>query len=274
MMLHRSNRTCDPGLRLTRRTLIVLILLVLSVLLAGSLPVNAMTSPSLRSSLLSQNRSEYQEPEFEDFSQLSDLFPSEKPRKSLSRAIFFSLLVPGSGEFYAGSKTRGRIFLGVEASLWTSFFGFRTYGAWAKNDYKSFSAVHAGVNLEGKSDEFFEDINFYASREEYNQLARLYQRDEVEVYPGSDFWYWYWDSPESQHRYRKLRNRSESAYRKALFVVGLAAANRVLSVIDTIREIKKYNRKIDPEFSSLSVDFDINPIGTNSGFKVTLSRSF
>jgi len=57
-------------------------------------------------------------------------------------------------------------------------------------------------------------------------------------------------------------------------MLALSAANRVLSVIDTIREVRKYNRKIDLEFSSVTVDFKINPIGRNSSFKIVLNRSF
>lgn len=257
-----------------RKILKIFIVLTLSMFMAGSSPVRAENRDLLQSSLLAQRIFEYEEPKSEEFSVQGDLFPSGPQKKSLSKAIFLSLLVPGGGEFYAGSKTRGRIFLGMEASLWASFFGFRTYGAWAKDDYKSYAAVHAGVDLNGKSEEFFEDVNFYTSRDDYNQLARLYQREEAEVYPESQFWNWRWDSQESQHDYRMLRNRSEAAYRKALFMLALSAANRVLSVIDSIREIKKYNRKIDLEFSSVTVNFKIKPIGSNTSFKIVLNRSF
>jgi TM2 domain-containing membrane protein YozV len=252
----------------------IFIIVTLGIFLAGSSPLRAETDNPLKSYLLSQTLLAYEEPEVEEFTVQDDMFAPEQQRKSLSKAIFLSLLVPGGGEFYVGSKTKGRIFLGAEAMLWASFFGFRTYGAWAKDDYKSYAAVHAGINLKGKSDDFFEDVNFYTSRDEYNQLARLYQREKAEVYPENDFWDWQWDSPESQHYYRKLRNRSEAAYRKALFMLGLTAANRVLSVIDTIREVRKYNRKIDQEFSSLGLSFDISPFGKNSRFKVTFSKSF
>jgi hypothetical protein len=252
----------------------ILLGLALIIFLSGSLPLRAEDDASLKSYLLSQNLEENQEPEIEEFIINEDLFHSEPQKKSLSKAIFLSLLVPGGGEYYVGSKTRARIFMGVEASLWASFFGFRTYGAWAKEDYKSYAAVHAGVDLRGKSDEFFEDVNFYVSRDEYNQLARLYQREEAEVYPENDFWNWYWTSSESQRYYRKLRSRSEAAYRKALFMLALAGANRILSVIDTIREVKKYNRKIDEQFSSLGLHFDVSPFSENKRFKIVFSRTF
>lgn len=252
----------------------ILLLIILGIFLVGLHPTEAEAKNSFPSYLSSQNPLEDEEPKLEESSVKSELLKPESQRKSLPKAIFLSLLVPGGGEFYVGSKAKGRIFLGVEASLWASFFGFRTYGAWIKNDYQSYAAVHAGVDLEGKSEDFFEDINFYASRDEYNQLARLYQREEASVYPENSLWNWHWESPESQRYYRKLRNRSESAYRKALFMLGLSAANRVLSVIDTIREVRKYNRKVDMEFSSVTVDFKINPFGRDPSFGMVLHRSF
>ena len=252
----------------------ILILIILAIFLVGPYPVEAETKDSFPSYLSNQNPPEDEEPKLEEFWLKSESPESESQRKSLPKAILLSLLVPGGGEFYVGSKTRGRIFLGVEASLWASFFGFRTYGTWIKNDYRTYAAAHAGVNLEGKSEDFFEDINFYVSRDEYNQLARLYQREAAAVYPENSFWNWQWESPESQRYYRKLRNRSESAYRKALFMLGLSAANRVLSVIDTIREVRKYNRKVDMEFSSVTVDLKINPFGRDPSFGMVLHRSF
>ncbi|MGB2698129.1 MAG: hypothetical protein WBD28_09780 [Candidatus Zixiibacteriota bacterium] len=257
-----------------RNIIKILLSLNLIIFLTGSLPLRA-DNTSLKSYLLYQNLEQNEEPEIiEEFTVQGDLFPSEPQKKSLSKAIFLSLLVPGGGEFYVGSNTRARIFLGVEASLWASFFGFRTYGAWTKEDYKSYAAVHAGVDLRGKSEGFFEDVNFYVSRDEYNQLARLYQREEAEIYPESDFWNWYWSSPESQRYYRKLRNRSEAAYRKALFMLALSGVNRVLSAIDTIREVRKYNRKVDEQFSSLGLHFDVNPLGKNKRLKIVFSRTF
>jgi len=45
------------------------------------------------------------------------------PKKSLKKAFFMSLLLPGSGEYYAGAKTQAKAFLGAEAMIW-SFAAF------------------------------------------------------------------------------------------------------------------------------------------------------
>jgi hypothetical protein len=208
-----------------------------------------------------------------------DEFQKTDGRKSATKAMLLSLLLPGAGELYAGNRTSSRIFLGIEGSIWGGFFAFRTYGSWKKRDYKGYSALHAGVNLEGKNDDFFEDITYYDNRDEYNQFARLYNGDKALIYPENDFWNWEWDSQDSKGRYRELRNQSKSAYRRALYMVGLAALNRVVSVLDAARSVKKFNRKLGSEFSSadqtgLKLSLDANFIGRNPHFNFSLSKSF
>ncbi len=208
-----------------------------------------------------------------------DEFQKTSGRKSATKAMLLSLLLPGAGEFYADNKTHSRIFLGIEGSIWGSFFAFRTYGSWKKNDYKGYSALHAGVDLDGKNDDFFEDITYYDKRDEYNQFARLYNGDQAIIYPENDFWNWEWDSQDSKGRYRELRNQSKSAYRRALYMVGLAALNRVVSVLDAVRSVKKFNRMLNSEFSSadqtgLKFSLDANFFGRNPHFNFSLSKSF
>ena len=208
-----------------------------------------------------------------------DEFQKPSGRKSTTKAMFLSLLLPGAGEYYADNKTHSRIFLGIEGSIWGSFFAFRTYGSWKKKDYKGFAALHAGVGLDGKNDNFFEDITYYDNRDEYNQFARLYNGDQAVIYPENDFWNWEWDSQDSKGRYRELRNQSKSAYRRALYMVGLAALNRVVSVLDAVRSVKKFNRMLGSEFSSadqtgLKFSLDANFFGRNPHFSFSLRKSF
>ena len=78
--------------------------------------------------------------------------PETRKGKSSKRAFLFSALVPGLGEWYAGSKKRGLAFLGAEAALW---------GMWAVwtgkgNDLEEeFRAV---------ADEHWDPINYLAWR--------------------------------------------------------------------------------------------------------------
>jgi TM2 domain-containing membrane protein YozV len=198
----------------------------------------------------------------------------KKGLKSVSKAAFLSLLLPGAGEIYAGAQTKGKIFISVEASFWAGFFGFRTYGGWLKRDYKVYAASHAKVNLAGKPDDFFDNLAFYDNRDMYNQFALLYHRGEAKPYPEDDFWNWEWDSPKSKSYFRDLKNRSKAAYRKALYVVGLSLVNRVVSVVDAMKAVRSYNRKKSLEISKVRFDFKLNPFGHDQKLMLYVTRTW
>jgi hypothetical protein len=212
-------------------------------------------------------------------SSFEDEFQRPSGRKSTTKAMLLSLLLPGAGELYAENTTGSRIFLGLEGSIWTGFFALRTYGSWKKTDYKGYAALHAGVNLDSKTDDYFENITYYDTRDQYNQFARLYHGADATIYPENDFWNWNWDSQDSKGRFRDLRNQSKTAYRRALFMVGLAAVNRVVSVLDAARSVKKFNRKLSSEFSSvnptgLRFSLDANPFSKNPHYYFKVKKRF
>jgi hypothetical protein len=200
--------------------------------------------------------------ESDDFFQMPGEFErGSKGLKSARTAALLSLLVPGAGEVYAGAGTKGRIFMFSEASLWVGFFGFRTYSAWLKDDYKSYAASHARVNLESKTDSFFDELAYYDNLDQYNQFGPLYNRGEKLPYPETDLWYWQWDSRESRLHYRDMKNRSKDMSRRALYMVGLSLVNRVVSVVDALKTVKSYNQKRSLQFSQIKFDLKANPLG-------------
>ncbi len=217
----------------------------------------------------------YTSEEEEDFFEMPGEFGvKKKGLKSKTKAALLSFILPGAGEIYGGSKTKGKIFIFSEASLWVGFFAFRTYAAWLKNDYKVYAASHAKVDLEGKSDNFFDQLAFYDSRDQYNQFAPLYYRGEKQPYPADDFWNWEWDSRDSRDYYRNLKNRSKSASRRALYMVGFSIVNRIVSVVDAMKTVRSYNRKKSLEFSDLRFDLKANPLGHNPRIMVYVSRKW
>jgi len=242
-----------------------------SVLVPAKKILTEQTSVSLKGQKLEQNRQI--NPSFEDE------FQKPSGRKSTTKAMLLSLLLPGAGELYAGNGTGSRMFLGLEGSIWTGFFAFRTYGSWKKTDYKGYAALHAGANLDSKTDDYFENITYYDTRDQYNQFARLYHGADATIYPENDFWNWNWDSQDSKGRFRDLRNQSKTAYRRALFMVGLAAVNRIVSVLDAARSVKKFNRKLSSEFSSvnptgLRFSLDANPFSKNPHYYFKVKKRF
>jgi hypothetical protein len=195
-----------------------------------------------------------------------------KDLKSAGKAALLSLLLPGAGEVYAGAETKGKIFIISEASLWAGFLGLKTYSSWLKDDYKSYAADHAQVELENKPNGFFDELAFYENRDMYNQFAPLYNPGEKFPFPENDLWYWQWDSRESRLHYRDLKNRSKDMSRKALYMVGLSLVNRIVSVVDALKTVKSYNRKKSLEFSRLKFDMKASPLGHDPTVMFCVSR--
>ena len=194
--------------------------------------------------------------------------------KSTTKAALLSFLLPGAGELYGGANTKGKIFVFSEASVWAGYFGFKTYGDWLEDDYKSYAASHAKVDLTGKPDVFFNQLAFYDTRDMYNQFALLYHRGEIQAYPVDNFWNWEWESKESRLYYRDLKNRSKDASRRALYMVGLSIVNRIISVVDAMKTVRTYNHKKSFELSHIKFDLKANPLGHNPRFMLYVSRSW
>lgn len=196
--------------------------------------------------------------------------------KSKTKAIFLSLLLPGAGHLYLGERGRGEVFMGGEAVSWAGFLAFRIYGSWKKNDYMRFAEDHAGIDPTGKDEEFYKNLTFYDSREDYNRSGRIIDPSGA-YYPNSRTYYWQWDSDSSRDRYRDMRNTSKAAFRNATFMIGVAVVNRIVAGIDAFRLAKKLASRSMTEFGfndGLKFDFKANPFGSNPKVKICISHRF
>lgn len=161
-------------------------------------------------------------------------FRTAAPHPSRAGAFFLSLLLPGAGEYYAGSKKMAGIFLGTEALLWSTFTSFRVYGKWKKNDYERMAIAHAGVSAEGKDHDYFVALELYDNIREYN-AEMMRNRDFDALFPENEEYSWQWDSRESRLKYERLRVASDNAFERSLLVVGGVLLNHLFSAVDALR---------------------------------------
>ena len=196
---------------------------------------------------------------------------SKRPtgKKSVLKAAVLSALVPGAGEFYVGHKGKARYFFTVEAVSWAGCIAFRTYGHWRKDDYIRYAKTNANANLGDKSEEFRDLVGFYPSIDDYNSLGRVYDPDRPYLYDTPDN-HWRWQSDEDRATYRSLKNRSREAYRRAKFMVGIAIANRIISVLDAIRDARRANRSLDDSYAQ-EKPFQIQVGSFDDGAQVQLA---
>jgi len=175
--------------------------------------------------------------------------------KSKGKAFFLSLLLPGLGERYAGSYTKSQIFMGTEILFWAGYVGFNRFNAWRKEDYKAFAATHAGVDLTDKLDSYFTDLEVYDSIYSYNE-AKLRDRDLKGYYRDTEEYYWSWDSETNRKAFRDLRISADEAYNRSLFAIAAVVANHIISAIDAMWTVHKYNKNLETSDMGVHIRFD------------------
>jgi len=201
--------------------------------------------------------------------------PSAGKRISTKKAMLLSVLLPGAGQYYAGSTFKGQVFMGIEAAIWSGFIAYRVYGDWKRDDYKSYAATHAGVDNDGKDEQFYDWVGFYENREEFNQLGRLYY-PERPFLPDDAAHEWQWDSESSRAVFKNIKDASKKSFRNASFMLGLALFNRVIAGIDTYRTVKAAGKKVEAmtQFGEYKMHISPRLFGHNQGLSIALSRKF
>jgi hypothetical protein len=194
---------------------------------------------------------------------------------STKKAMLLSVLLPGAGQYYAGSTFKGQVFMGIEAAIWSGFIAYRVYGDWKQDDYKAFATAHAGVDNDGKDEEFYDWVGFYSSREEFNQLGRLYY-PERPFLPDDAAHNWQWDSESSRAVFKNIKDGSKKSFRNASFMLGLALFNRVIAGIDTYRTVKAAGKKVEAmtQFGEYKMHVYPRLFGRNQGLSLAFSRKF
>lgn len=208
------------------------------------LPVLAADTQNLQQQLFLNNNTlslggYTREPIEEDEQELQISLADKKSDKSRGKAFLYSLLIPGLGENYLGKTTRAQIFFGTEVSLWLGYSGFIMYRDWRKEDYKTYAASFAGVDLSGKEDSYFVNMGNYNSIYDYN-AAKLRQRNLLEYYQDVEKYYWQWDTAAHRNHFDQLRISADKADNRATFIIGAIFANHLISAIDAIWAFRSY----------------------------------
>jgi len=195
----------------------------------------------------------------------------EPQKKSVGLAIVYSLLLPGMGELYAGSYESGKYFTIAEGVLWGTYIGINTYGNWQEDRYKSYAEVNAGVNVQGKDDDYFSTISEYVSIEQYNNEKALERNFDEMLDENKYFWKW---TSEDRKTYRSMWVSSEQSYNSLRFVVGALIINRIASAINAVRLVSAYNKQQAEELSwNIYAGFE-NTINLPNNFTINFQKSF
>ncbi len=164
-----------------------------------------------------------------------------------SKAFLRSLLVPGWGQHYAGNKTRSKIFLGVEAAIWTSFIVFKARETLRTDEFEEFAGAYADVDPAGKDEEYYRILTIFNSSDEYNTAVRadaraIYgtQASEAKSRYIADNSYsgdreYRWQSNDRRLDYRIIRNDARDSGQRADFSLVAAVLNHAISAVEAAK---------------------------------------
>ncbi len=197
-------------------------------------------------------------------------------KPSMLKAAALSAVLPGLGEHYLGHNTKAKYFFAAEALTWVGYFSFHTYAGWKKADAIDYAAQYANADLNGRDDAFIDLVGFYTDIDQYNTLGRVSDPERPYLVDTPQN-HWRWQTEAEQIAFRDIKNRSREAYRRSNFMLGVAVVNRIVSVIDAIRDARAERGTFDADFSQSdkpTLHFNVNPMSYNRQVSLTLLTSF
>jgi len=186
-------------------------------------------------------------------SAFDEIDPSESDGISTGRAVLYSLLIPGLGDYKAGNKTRAWVFFGIDAALWTTLIVSEVQGHQREDEYQQYALLFAGISQTGHSDDFYALLREYDNSDLYE--ADIKAEGRVELWPPdnpngqdpnvgyirlqqyfeqnrvADYEEWEWQSLANKVQFQETRSASKNAYRRSQYALAALAANRVVSAI-------------------------------------------
>jgi len=195
-----------------------------------------------------------------------------KTKKSAGLAVVYSLLLPGMGELYADAYKSGVYFTVADGFLWGAFIGMNVYGGWQKDNYISYAQFNGDVASKDYDDDYYATVGEYMNIDEYNNEKAL-ERDYDAMY-DSEKYYWKWNTNNERKSYREMWESSEHSYNNVRFVVGALLLNRVISAINAVRLVSKYNNNLEQQVGwNVYIGVQNNPDFTSS-YNLNFSTSF
>jgi len=251
------------------------IILVTSLIFILSLSVFAQDSLDFRLSynilLTEKNSNDYQNQNLPTaFSQFFQNNNSEK--KSVAKALFLSLLIPGAGEYYIGETGYTKFFFGMELLGWSSIVFNRHYYNTLQKDNMAYARLHADISKKSKDDQYWIDVGKHDNIYNYNS-TRVNQRRIDELYKETQANYWQWDSKEKRFTYDAKRLKSVGVKDREIFMTIGILVNHLVSAVNAVRLARRHNKNLAQSTINYRFVFDSQePDNTYLGF--TFSKAF
>ncbi|MEE9168272.1 MAG: hypothetical protein V3U73_00830 [bacterium] len=174
--------------------------------------------------------------------------------KSPKKGLLFSLLLPGSGELYARSWIKGIFFLGVEVAAWTTYSSNHSKGKdlerefeayaneyWSRERWESWWKSQPDVTQQQFAHHTLPETN----TQQYYEMIGKYQKFNAgwkDVALASAFS----DTSAKGVHYMSIRGDSNDKLKLATAMTGIALANHVLSALDAVWSVSRFNKNVKP----------------------------
>jgi hypothetical protein len=200
--------------------------------------------------------------------------------KSVKKAFLYSLIVPGAGQVYNGSKIKAAVFLLCEAASWTGYFSYQSQGDRKTDDFNRFADTYWSqtkyedflyINWQVRDDDsVFVDMNdpssgyyfthhlpdtktqqYYEMIGKYNQFVVGWADVDTTVF----------HNPVEAERtvsplrlhYEDMRYAANNAYDHATTSLIVMMVNHVVSAFEAALSAKRHNNRLDTEGGGLSI---------------------
>ena len=187
-------------------------------------------------------------------------------------AGLLSAVVPGTGQLVQG-QNRGWIYLGVEVVAWFSYFGLRSAGHQAEEDFGQFADSHWDwERYENVSDcgDGLGPVNF---QEERDLLQDLFDNDLGDFYQTVGRRNTYacgWDTQENRAEFLSIRDDANDLFRASRYLSTAAFLNHLVSAVDAVRSAAGHRKR-----AQHSLGWRVTPTPSGAlAFRVALNRRF
>lgn len=189
--------------------------------------------------------------------------------KSLKRAFLYSLIIPGSGEFYAHSRIKAVAFFGMDVALWGLYFNYHNKGKDKEKEYIKFADAHwfkddytqwliDSLNIDSDTTRYYNAVT-----QEWTYLSHHLPDTKTQQYYEMIGKYeqfrWGWEdysditkTSEFRNTYVIMRKDSNDWLKKAKNAAAISIANHILSAFDAAWSVRKYNKKGE-RFSNVEI---------------------
>ena len=196
--------------------------------------------------------------------------------------MFFSAILPGSGELYAKNYNKAAGFFCAEITIILSYFRLKDETDWAINSYKQFAFSNAEVS-QNEDDSYYQLIQNYRSSDIYNSNILRDARNYFLIYKNDPEGYenylqknlisqdqeWDWGTDENWVRYKKMRYDKQNLEIYTKFTFAAAILNRVVSFVDAAVTARKHNNSVEKIGS-----FHVDPDWQKKGMKIYYEYKF